>query len=231
LWGLISRYLNSLGTAGFDFVPTLLGAALFWDFFTRVMLGVVTAFFEDIWSRNFLNMFATPLAIHEYIAGLLLTSMATSAVGLVAMLVLATTLFGLPLLAPGLLLIPFVLVLFLFGIALGIVASAIVLRLGPASEWLVWPIPALLAPFAGVFYPVATLPSWMQAVARVLPPSYIFEDLRALSAGRAVSSHGALLATGLALVHAALASWLFVRVYRYAVRHGLLARYSAESSA
>jgi ABC-2 type transport system permease protein len=230
LWGLIARYLNSLGAARLDFVPSLLGAALFWDFFTRVMLGVVTAFFEDIWSRNFLNVFATPLGIHEYVAGLILTSMLTSSVGLIVMLVLATGLFGLPVLAPGLLLIPFVLILFLFGVALGIVASAIVLRLGPASEWLVWPIPALLAPFAGVFYPLSNLPSWMRGVARALPPSYVFEDLRALLAGHEVSLRGPLWASGLALLHAALASWFFARVYRYAVRHGLLARYSAESS-
>lgn len=228
LWGFISRYLNGVGAAGFDFVPQLLGAVLFWDFFVRVMLGVVTGFFEDIWSRNFLNVFATPLSVGEYIAGLVLTSLATSALGLCAMLLLAISVFGLPFFALGILLVPFVLVLFLFGVALGIVASAIVLRLGPASEWLVWPIPALLAPFAAVFYPLATLPPWMQAVARVLPPAYVFEDIRALLAGREVGWAGSLTALGLALAHTALAGWVFVRVYHYAVRHGLLARYSAE---
>src|SRR3546814_8115466 len=80
------------------------------------------------------------------------------------MLVLASAVFGLSFLSLGLLAVPFLLVLFMFGIALGIVASAMVLRLGPASEWLVWPIPALLAPFAGVFYPLSTLPTWMQWV-------------------------------------------------------------------
>ena len=44
-------------------------------------------------------------------------------------------------------------VLFITGIALGVAASALVLRLGPASEWLIWPIPMLISPFAGVFYP------------------------------------------------------------------------------
>ena len=55
----------------------------------------------------------------------------------------------------------------------------------PASEWLVWPLPGLLSPFAGVFYPLSTLPSWMRAVAHVIPPAYISEDLRAILAGRA----------------------------------------------
>jgi ABC-2 type transport system permease protein len=231
LWGFISRYLTSVSAAGLDFVPVLLGAVLFWEFFTRVMQGVTTAFFEDVWSRNFLNVFATPLSIAEYVLGLVLTSMLTSAVGLSVMFLLSTTLFGLPVFAPGLWLIPFLLVLFLFGIALGILATSIVLRFGPASEWLVWPIPALLSPFVGVFYPLATLPRWMQLIARALPPSYVFEDLRALLAGHQVSAQAQLLAAGLAMLHVALALWLFTRVYRYAVRHGLLARYSAESVA
>ena len=59
------------------------------------------------------------------------------------------------------------------------------LRLGPASEWLIWPIPMIVSPFAGVFYPVAVLPGWMRAIAAVLPPSYVFEGMRAVVAGRA----------------------------------------------
>ena len=74
LWGFLTRYLNSVSQAGFNFVPALLGAVLLWDFLTRVMQGVTMAFFEDVWSRNFLNLFATPLRISEYLAGLVITA-------------------------------------------------------------------------------------------------------------------------------------------------------------
>jgi ABC-2 type transport system permease protein len=230
VWGFISRYLNGVSASGINFVPNLLGAVLFWDFFTRVLQGVTLAFFEDVWSRNFINIFATPISISEYVAGMVATSIATSSVGLLVMLVLATGIFGLPFFSLGLLLMPFLLVLFLFGIALGILASALVLRLGPASEWLVWPIPALLSPFVGVFYPLSTLPQWMQAVGHLLPPSYIFESLRAVVAGRPFAPVSLLIGAGLALLHILLAGWAFARIYRYAVRTGLLARYSAESA-
>src|SRR5438874_11169409 len=95
LWGFITRYLNAVSSAGFDFVPVLLGAVLLWDFFTRVMQGVTMAFFEDVWSRNFLNLFASPLTITEYLTGLVITSVITSAVGLVVMIVLAAAVLGL----------------------------------------------------------------------------------------------------------------------------------------
>ncbi|MDB5988044.1 MAG: transporter permease [Nevskia sp.] len=229
LWGFITRWLNQVSHAGMDFVPTLLGAVLLWDFFTRVMQGVTTAFFEDLWSRNFLNVFATPLSISEYVSGLVLTSIVTSSIGLVIMLLLASTVFGLSFLSYGILLLPFLLVLFLFGIALGIVASGIVLRFGPASEWLVWPMPALLSPFAGVFYPLSTLPAWMQTVGHLLPPSYVFESMRAIVAGQPASLQNLAIGFGLALFEIALASAFFGRVYHYAVQSGLLARYSAES--
>ena len=229
LWGFITRYLNTIASPGFDFVPVLLGAVLFWDFFTRVMHGVTMAFLEDVWSRNFLNLFASPLSIREYVGGLVLSCIATSVLGLLTMVVLAATAFGLSFFAYGAMLVPFLLVLFLFGIALGIFASALVLRFGPASEWIVWPIPAFLSPFAAIFYPVSTLPHWMRMVSYLLPPSYVFEGMRAIVSGGAYRGTALLISAFLAALYILLASWFFTRVHRHAVRTGLLARYSAES--
>jgi ABC-2 type transport system permease protein len=102
--------------------------------------------------------------------------------------------------------------------------------LGPASEWLIWPLPAVLAPFAAVFYPLATLPAWMRGVARCLPPSYVFEGMRLLLAGHAFPTRLLLEGGALALVELFFAGLLYTRVYAHAVRTGLLARYSAESA-
>jgi ABC-2 type transport system permease protein len=200
-----------------------------WDFFSRVMHGVATAFFEDVWSRNFLNLFASPLTIFEYLAGLVITSTATSWVALVMMLMLAGIAFGFSALVFGLMLFPFLAILFLFGVSLGIVGVAAVLRWGPAAEWFVWPIPALISPFAGVFYPLSTLPSWMQAVSYFLPPAYVFEGVRAIIIGRNVLAGPLLVGLALAALYIVLAGCLFQRVYRRALRTGLIPRYSAET--
>jgi ABC-2 type transport system permease protein len=229
LWGFITKYLNVVTSSGFNFIPTLLGAVLLWDFLVRAMQGVTIAFFEDVWTRNFLNIFATPLSISEYLAGLVISSIATSLVGLVVMLIMATALFGLPFFALGLMLIPFLLILFLFGIALGIFSSGAVLLLGPASEWFIWPIPALISPFAGVFYPLATLPEWMRSLSYLLPPSYVFEGMRTIIFGGAVQEYGLLIGGCLAVFYILLACWFFSRMYKHAVQTGLIARYSAET--
>jgi ABC-2 type transport system permease protein len=230
VWGFISRYLNSVAAPGYNFIAGLLGVVLLWDFLTRVMQGVSTAFLEDVWSRNFLNMFASPLLISEYVLGLVITAVGTSLIGLLTMLVLASLAFGLSFFAYGIALLPFVLVLFLSGIALGIAGSAMVLRLGPASEWFVWPLPAFIAPFVGVYYPVSVLPGWMKAVARLLPPSYVFEGMRAIIRHAPLRIADLALGFALSMLYILAAAIFFRQVFRTAVRTGLLARYSAEST-
>ena len=229
LWGFMSRYLNSVASPGYNFIPALLGAVLLWDFFTRVMQGVTMAFLEDVWSRNFLNIFATPLSIREYVSGLVLTSVATSSIGLVVMILMAGVIFGLSFFAYGVLLYPFLITLFLFGIALGIMASALLMRLGPAAEWFVWPIPALVVPFAGVYYPISALPAWMRSISRILPPSYVFENIRTIVGGGHAQAGSIVAALGIALAYVALAAFVFARVYRRAIQTGLIARFSAET--
>jgi ABC-2 type transport system permease protein len=229
LWGFMSRYLNSISTPRLNFVPALLGAVLLWDFLGRVMFGVTTTFLEDVWSRNFLNFFASPMTVADYVGGRVLSSILTSCIGLVVMVLLSGALFGLSMFSYGSALVPFILVLFLFGIALGIFATAIVLRLGPAAEWFIWPMPALISPFVSVFYPLSTLPHWMQWTARLLPPSYVFESLRATVNGHGPSWVGLGVSAVLAVAYIIAAAITFSRVFSYAVRTGLIARYSAES--
>ena len=229
LWGFITRYLNQVSHTGFNFVPALLGAVLLWDFLTRVMQGITTAFFEDVWSRNFLNVFATPLKTSEYLAGLVTIGVTNSLIALASMFVLAWAVFGLSFLAYGAALAPFLGVLFLTGIALGVLGCGMVLRLGPASEWLIWPIPTVLAPFAAVFYPLSVLPVWMRAISHLLAPSYVFDGMRQVVAGKPAPWDQLAIGGGLALLYLVAAALFFAAIYRYAIRTGLIARYSAET--
>jgi ABC-2 type transport system permease protein len=229
LWGFITKFLSRISAPGFHLVPALLGAVLLWDFLTRVMQGITMAFFEDVWSRNFLNIFATPLSIGEYLGGLVATSILTSLIGLAVMLAVASGVFGLSFFSFGAPMAAFLMVLFLSGIALGVFAAGVVLRLGPASEWLIWPIPTLISPFVGVFYPLSTLPGWMQAISKALPPAYVFEGMRAVVAGKPAPLGELAWGAGLAVLYILAACAFFWRVHRYAIRTGLIARYSAET--
>ncbi|MDO8600059.1 MAG: ABC transporter permease [bacterium] len=228
LWGFITKFLNTLGVSGLDFIALFLGGIILWNFMIRVQQGIMTAFFEDVWSRNFLNIFASPIAIGEYLAGLVVAGVVMVLVSLILMLSIAVGFFGFSLFRIGMPLIPFFLVLFLFGMTLGIFVIALILRWGPSAEWIGWPLPFLLYPFSGVFYPVSVLPLPARLISRLLPTSYVFEGMREVLASGVFSFSA--LAPGLALacLFLGLAYIFFNRTYRMIVRTGMLARFGAE---
>ena len=229
LWGFISKFLTTVSGESVQFAPLFLGAIVVWNFIIRVMHGVTIAFFEDLWARNFLNVFASPVTIAEYLAGLIVTGVITAFVGLLFMVFVVWLMFGLSIFIYGVYLVPFFFILFISGVALGVFSAAIVLRYGPSTEWFIWSIPEAVAPFVGVFYPLAILPLWMQTVGAALPPSYVFESIRTIVVGGAVSPASLLVAFILSVGYCVLAFWYFKRVYNQATRGGLIARYSAES--
>ena len=228
LWGFISKYVGGVAGSNLDFVPLFLGAVLLWDLLIQIMQGISMSFFEDMWSQNFLNIFASPMRISEYITGLVVTSLARGAIVLVGMLFLATFAFGFSVFIYGASLTLFLAILILFGIALGIFGISIVLRLGSSAEWFIWPIPALISPFVGVVYPISTLPQWMQYVGKFLPPSYVFTGVRSLVHGEGLSVTTLIGGIVLSFFYIMLAYSVFIMVYRRGIRSGRIARYSAE---
>jgi ABC-2 type transport system permease protein len=229
LWGLITTYLRTLGTAEVRFVGGLLGMVLLWNFCQRIMSGITFTFLEDVWSRNFLNIFASPLTTAEYLTGLVISGALMTALNMFVMLALVYLAFGLNILTLGIALVSLGLILFVFGTTLGVIGCAVLLRFGPSAEWLIWPLPGLISWFACVFYPLSALPSWMQIIAKLIPASYVFEAARQILLGRGYDS--LYIGTGalVALVELTLAFHILMRVYRHAIRTGLIARYSAEA--
>jgi ABC-2 type transport system permease protein len=229
-WGFISKYLGSLGKANFNFITVILGALILWEFLTRIQQGLMMGFLEDVWSNNLINFFASPLKISEYTIGIVSSSIATGLMGFMIMSIIAGLGFGYDILIIGLTIIPFMAILFLFGMALGIFICAMIFRLGPAAEWLGWPIPMLLSLISGVFYPIDTLPGVLQLIAKLFPPAYVFESLRAqleLVATMQMVIWNLIMGFALAIFYMFLSYRFFLRVYRHNLKTGKLARFNA----
>ena len=232
LWGFISRYLGSLGDATFGFTTVIMGAIILWEFMSRIQQGIMMAFLEDIWTQNFITFFASPLRIREYLSGLVLTSISSGLAGFLVMVAIAGLVFGYNAFITGLLLLPFMLILLVFGIAMGIFISAVIFRLGPSAEWLGWPIPMVLSLFVGVFYPISTLPAALRAFSAIIPPSYVFESMRSiLTTGTFPANLASNLVIGalLAVIYLLITSRFFVRIYRKNLISGNIARFNAEA--
>lgn len=230
-WGFITKYLITFGQNTFGFVTVVLGAIILWEFMTRIQQGIMTSFLEDIWVQNFINYFSSPLEIKEYLSGLVLTSIFTSVIGIIIMVLIAGLAFGYNIFILGVYIIPFILVLFIFGVAMGFLILAVIFRFGPSAEWLGWPVPLVLSIFTGVFYPVATLPGVLQIISRLIPASYVFESVRSLISTGIFSSalwFNLLIGFVLALVYLFLAYKFFMKIYSHNLKTGAIPRFSAE---
>ena len=231
-WGFITKYLGSLGQDTFSFITVILGAIILWGFMSRIQQGIMMSFLEDIWSQNFINFFASPLKVREYLGGLVLTSITTGLAGFLAMIAIAGIAFGYNILKIGALLLPFMCILLVFGIAMGIFISAMIFRLGPSAEWLGWPIPIVLSLFAGVFYPISTLPSAMRVISYCIPPAYVFESMRAiLTSGTFPDNLFFNLVIGalLAIAYLVATCFFFIHIYHNNLQSGSIARFNAET--
>jgi len=180
MWGFLQVYINQ--NAGFFARAggTFLGAVLLWDILFRGQLGFSISFLEEMWSRNLANLMMSPLKPVEFVIALMIMSVIRLAIGVVPVTLLAIAFFGFNLFGLGFALAAFFINLLLTSWAVGIFVSGLVLRNGLGAENLAWTIMFIFLPLTCVYYPVAVLPGWLQAVAWLLPPTYVFEGMRAL---------------------------------------------------
>jgi len=180
MWGFLQTYIGQ--NAGFfaRATGTFIGAVLLWDILFRGQLGFSVSFLEEMWARNLGNLMMSPLKPIEFVIALMIMSIVRLAIGLVPVTLLAIAFFGFNFYGLGLALAAFFGNLILTSWAVGIFVSGLVLRNGLGAENMAWTIMFIFLPLTCVYYPVAVLPGWLQIAAWSLPPTYVFEGLRAL---------------------------------------------------
>ena len=180
LWGFISNFFASHSTYYNGAVGVMLSCAILYDFLFRTSIGFNILFLEEICSRNFTNLFIAPMRLSEIILSLVFTALIRSLIGLIPAILLTSPLFGISLLDLGIPLFFLFFSLYIFGITLGLLVSAGLLRFGPSFENISWSTLFLLAPFGCVYYPIETLPNIFQSIALGLPLVYVFEEARSI---------------------------------------------------
>ena len=179
-------------------------------------------FLEEIWSRNFTNLFISPMKISEIIVSLIGTALIRALIGLVPAILLTSPLFGISILNLGINLFFLFLSLYIFGITLGILVSAGLLRFGPSFENIAWSTMFLIAPFGCIYYPVDILPSIFQKVAYSMPLVYVFEEARRILIDHTVDIGNIYKAFILNIVYLTIAISLFYYSFNQARKKGTL---------
>ncbi len=180
LWGFISKFFTLNSDYYSNTVGIILTAAILYDFLFRASISFNMMFLEEIWSRNFTNLFIAPIKISEIITSLTLTAILRTLIGLIPAVILAVPLFGVSVFKLGAPLLFLLIALYLFGISLGLLVTSGLLRFGPSFENIAWASLFFLAPLGCIYYPIEILPDVLQIIAKCLPLVHIFEEMRSI---------------------------------------------------
>ncbi len=178
IWGFFSTFLYAHSSWLAGAFGVLISAVMLWDVLFRGQLGFSLSFLEELWSRNLANLFCSPLRPIEHVAALIVMAFVRASIGVLPAMVLAIPFYGFSIFSLGLPLAAFFFNLLIMGCGLGLIVAAMILRFGLAAENLAWFLVFLLAPISCVYYPVGTLPGWLQIISWALPSTYVFEGMR-----------------------------------------------------
>ena len=222
LWGFISKFFTTYSDYYNNTVGVILTCAILYDFLFRSSISFNMLFLEEIWSRNFTNLFIAPLRISEIIISLVFTALIRTLIGLVPAILLTSPLFGISILNLGAPLFLLFLSLYIFGITLGLFVSSGLLRYGPAFEKIAWSSLFLLAPLGCIYYPIEILPEFFQNLARALPLVHIFEEARHILVDNVVNYESIFTAFKLNLIYLLFGILLFYYSFSQARKKGSL---------
>jgi len=225
LWGFTSMFIAS--TSSFSGVMEFfLGGAVLWSLFWRAQTDVGTFILEDFWSRNVYNLFASPVTSIELFVAIGLIGLIRCILSFLFLAFLAWGLYAFNIMdIGGTAIAVFTSVLLLFGWVIGILIAALIFRYGLRIQILAWSVGFIIQPFSCVFYPLDSMPGWVQGIAIALPSTHVFEGLRYAIATGELAWQPLLLSFGLTAVLFILSIAYFQYALYQAKKLGLLTRF------
>ena len=224
IWGFITMYLMRYQGQIPGIVTFFLGAMILWDVLFRAQQGITISFLEEVWARNLMNLFASPLKPSEFLAGTMALSIFKVLAVSIVLTIAALLLYSYNVFLMGLALIPFVLNLIITGWTIGVLTTSLIMRFGQEAEVLAWGMVFLFQPISCVFYPMEVLPAWLKPVAMANPAAHIFEGMRVVVSNATMPWNHLAAAFGLNLLYLALMIGVFYYTFAVCKERGSLVR-------
>jgi ABC-2 type transport system permease protein len=222
MWGFLQLYVSQNGGLFARASGVFIGAVLLWDILFRGQLGFSISFLEEMYAHNLANLMMSPLRPVEFIAALMTMSVVRLLIGMIPVTLLALAFFGFNLWSLGFALAAFFVNLILTSWSIGIFVAGLLLRTGLGAESMAWTIMFLFLPLTCEYYPVTVLPGFLQDVAWALPPTNVFEGMRALLIDHVFRADLMLEALAFNVVLFAAASFAFLKLLQSAREQGSL---------
>jgi ABC-2 type transport system permease protein len=222
LWGFLSMYIEGLKLNSLNLITIFLGSIIMWSIFHQSQQSISVAFLEEVWEKNLLNIFVTPLTVMEFLFSTLLLGVVKIFLVTIVLAVLAFFMYSFNFFTMGWALIPFLANLLIFGWTLGLLSMAIILRFGTSAQVLAFGFVFLLQPFSAVFYPVSALPHAIQIVSYFIPSTYVFEGMRTVLETGVMPINLIVWATITNAIYLALVMIFFYGMFNWVKKKGLL---------
>ncbi len=177
IWGFTSAWIVK-ETQNHQLALTILASLVLWQAVYRTNLDISFNFLAELWSRNIVNLFVTPLTAGEWMAASMITGALNAWVALGFGSLAVWALYGISIISIGWIFPLLAVMLFFSGWSLGLFTSSLLVTWGGSVQKFVWVMGWFFVPFVGIFYPVESMPWWAQSVAYSLPMTYFFNVLQ-----------------------------------------------------
>lgn len=220
IWGLMGLYfVRQVNNS--SAMSIVLTGLIFWIVTWRAQYEININLLAELWDKNIVNIFASPLTLKEWLVSFLLMGFAKMLISLAFSAILAFLLYHFMIFSYGLWIIPFVLNLLLTGWAIGFFIAGFLIYFGEKIQTIAWSGIYLIAPFSALYYSLSILPPWAQKVAMFVPTSYIFEGMREIIFTGSLSYDKLIISFVLNIVYLVLSIWFFVFMFNQSKKLGL----------
>ncbi|MBI2036199.1 ABC transporter permease [Candidatus Microgenomates bacterium] len=221
IWGLTGFYFIKSSAEFSSLLFVILSGLIFWLVVWRTQYEITTNMLSEIWDKNIVNIFASPLKISEWIAAFMVFGITKMFISLTFSSILAFVLFKLNVFLYGFYLIPLIVNLILTGWAAGFFVAGFLVRFGNTIQTLAWAGVYLIAPFSAIFYPITILPTWAQKISQFVPSSYVFEGIREILFTGHLSTDKIIASLALNLIYLILSICFFTFMFHKSRKLGL----------
>ncbi|MBM3208533.1 MAG: hypothetical protein FJZ57_08060 [Chlamydiae bacterium] len=177
LWGITMVWIQTLGSSVAIAVPVLT-ALVFWQIVWRSNYEVAVNILNELWARNFVNLFSTPLKPIEWVISLMMLGLSKNLITVFFGSIVIFFLYSINIFDLGAPFFPYAISLVISGWWCGFLSSSIIIYYGQRMQMLAWVAGYIFSPLSAVFYPLNALPSWLQNISKMLPMTHVFEGMR-----------------------------------------------------
>lgn len=222
VWGLTSAYLRSFAPNASPIILIIISGILLWLITWRAQYEITVNLLEDLWNKNLINVFVSPLKFSEWITSFLIVGIVKALVSVIFASGVAYLLYKVHILTYGIYLVPFFASLMLTGWAIGFFVAGLILRYGTRIQTLAWSFVAVFSPFAAIYYPLSILPQWAQVIGNLIPITYVFEGSREIIATGHIDPNKLLISFSLNAVYITFSFWFLKRSFKKVLQKGLV---------